>query len=48
MLPSPYRAIRQKLIGWDDYPAIGAWLDRLAALPGWVPAYELLPDGPVG
>ncbi len=24
-----------------DYPAIGAWLGRIAALPGWVHPYEL-------
>jgi glutathione S-transferase len=25
------------------HPHIGAWMDRLAALPGWAPPYELLP-----
>ena len=27
----------------DSHPAIQAWLDRVAALPGWKPPYELLP-----
>jgi len=26
-----------------EYPQIGAWLARLAALPGWAAPYELLP-----
>ncbi|WP_149539040.1 glutathione S-transferase family protein [Siccirubricoccus phaeus] len=26
-----------------DYPAIRAWLDRIAALPGWRAPYDLLP-----
>jgi glutathione S-transferase len=26
-----------------SHPAIHAWLGRMAALPGWKPAYELLP-----
>jgi glutathione S-transferase len=32
--------------GYDfmkSHPAIRAWLDRVAALPGWKPPYELLP-----
>jgi glutathione S-transferase len=32
--------------GYDfgaSHPAIHAWLSRIAALPGWRPAYELLP-----
>ncbi|QDP24164.1 glutathione S-transferase family protein [Bradyrhizobium cosmicum] len=32
--------------GYDfaqSHPAIHAWLGRMAALPGWKPAYELLP-----
>jgi glutathione S-transferase len=28
-----------------DYPAVAGWADRLAALPGWKPPYELLPGG---
>ncbi|MGY4155536.1 glutathione S-transferase [Bradyrhizobium sp. USDA 4461] len=26
-----------------DYPAVGAWLERIAELPGWRAPYELLP-----
>jgi len=31
--------------GFDrgDWPAIDAWLARIAALPGWMPPYELMP-----
>ena len=25
------------------FPAVAAWLDRIAALPGWQPPYDLLP-----
>lgn len=30
--------------GFDraDWPAIGRWLDRIAALPGWMPPYDLM------
>ena len=28
-----------------DYPALDAWRQRLAALPGWQPPYELMPVG---
>ncbi|MDQ2080177.1 glutathione S-transferase [Xanthobacteraceae bacterium Astr-EGSB] len=30
-----------------DYPAIGAWLERIKALPGWKPPYELMPGHPL-
>jgi glutathione S-transferase len=30
-----------------DHPAIGAWLDRLKALPGWKHPYELMPGYPL-
>jgi glutathione S-transferase len=30
-----------------DYPAIGAWLDRIKALPDWKPPYELMPGHPL-
>lgn len=26
-----------------DFAAIDAWLGRMAQLPGWKPAYDLLP-----
>jgi glutathione S-transferase len=32
--------------GYDlaaSHPAVGRWLQRMAALPGWRPAYDLLP-----
>jgi glutathione S-transferase len=28
-----------------DFPALHAWRERLAALPGWQPPYELMPVG---
>ncbi len=31
-----------------DYPAIGAWLKRMAALPGWGHPYDLMPGYPFG
>jgi len=30
-----------------DYPAIGPWLDRIKALPGWKHPYELMPGHPL-
>jgi len=34
--------------GFDrkDWPAIDAWLDRIAALPGWRHPYDLMPGNP--
>jgi glutathione S-transferase len=34
--------------GFDraDWPAIGRWLDRIAALPGWKHPYDLMPGNP--
>jgi glutathione S-transferase len=29
-----------------DWPHIDAWLDRIAATPGWKPPYELMPGNP--
>jgi len=29
-----------------DYPAIGAWMERIKALPGWQHPYELMPGYP--
>jgi glutathione S-transferase len=34
-------------VSWSDYPGIGRWLDRVAALPGWVHPYELMPGHPL-
>jgi glutathione S-transferase len=34
-------------LSWSDYPRIGAWLDRIRALPGWVHPYELMPGHPL-
>jgi len=30
-----------------EYPRIGAWLKRIAALPGWVHPYDLMPGHPL-
>ena len=29
-----------------EYPHIGAWMDRIKALPGWKHPYELMPGYP--
>jgi glutathione S-transferase len=34
-------------VSWTDYPRVGAWLDRIRALPGWVHPYELMPGHPL-
>jgi glutathione S-transferase len=34
-------------VDWADHPAIGAWLGRIKALPGWVHPYELMPGHPL-
>ena len=34
-------------VSWSDYPAIGAWLNRIKALEGWVHPYELMPGHPL-
>ena len=34
-------------VSWSEYPRIGAWLDRIRALPGWVHPYELMPGHPL-
>ena len=31
-----------------DYPAIGAWKERIKALPGWAHPYDLMPGHPFG
>jgi glutathione S-transferase len=33
-------------VSWSDYPRIGAWLERIRALPGWVHPYKLMPGHP--
>ena len=30
-----------------DYPAIGSWLGRIKALPGWAHPYDLMPGHPL-
>jgi glutathione S-transferase len=34
-------------VSWADYPRIGAWLERIKSLPGWVHPYELMPGHPL-
>jgi len=34
-------------VSWKDYPNIGRWLDTIAALPGWVHPYKLMPGHPL-
>jgi len=34
-------------IDWSDYPHLCAWKERIAALPGWVHPYELMPGHPL-
>ncbi len=34
-------------VDWADYPHIGAWLDRVKALPGWAHPYDLMPGHPL-
>lgn len=34
-------------VDWGNYPAIGAWLDRIRALPGWAHPYDLMPGHPL-
>jgi len=34
-------------VSWTDHPAVGAWLERIRALPGWVHPYELMPGHPL-
>lgn len=31
-----------------EHPAIGAWMERMKALPGWKHPYELMPGYPLG
>ena len=34
-------------VSWADYPNIGAWLERIQALPGWDHPYALMPGHPL-
>ncbi len=34
-------------VSWTDYPNIGPWLERIAALPGWEHPYKLMPGHPL-
>ena len=34
-------------VDWKTYPAVGAWLRRLEALPGWKHPYDLMPGHPL-
>ncbi len=34
-------------VRWTDYPGIGRWLERMAALPGWEHPYKLMPGYPL-
>ena len=34
-------------VDWSDYPQVGRWLDAIAALPGWVHPYNLMPGHPL-
>ncbi|MBL8589594.1 MAG: glutathione S-transferase C-terminal domain-containing protein [Methylobacteriaceae bacterium] len=33
-------------VDWTGYANIARWLDRLRALPGWKPPYEMMPKAP--
>lgn len=33
-------------VSWEDFANVGAWLDRIKALPGWVHPYQLMPGHP--
>ena len=34
-------------VDWTGYPNVGAWLERIGALPGWRHPYELMPGHPL-
>jgi glutathione S-transferase len=34
-------------VSWADFPAVGAWLERIRKLPGWVHPYRLMPGHPL-
>jgi glutathione S-transferase len=33
-------------VSWAEFPAVGAWLERIRKLPGWVHPYDLMPGHP--
>ena len=43
----PVLAGRVRRIAGTSIPRIGAWLERIRALPGWVHPYELMPGHPL-
>lgn len=34
-------------LDWADFPAVGAWTERIAAEPGWKHPYDLMPGHPL-
>jgi len=34
-------------VTWAEFPLVGAWLERLKALTGWVHPYQLMPGHPL-
>ena len=34
-------------VSWGEFPLVGAWLERIKALPGWVHPYQLMPGHPL-
>jgi glutathione S-transferase len=34
-------------VSWADWPAIGAWLERIRSQPRWVHPYQLMPGHPL-
>jgi glutathione S-transferase len=34
-------------VSWADFPALGAWLERIRKLPGWEHPYQLMPGHPL-
>ena len=34
-------------VDWTDYPNVTRWLAAIAALPGWVHPYKLMPGHPL-
>ena len=34
-------------LDWKDFPAVGAWTERIAAEPGWKHPYDLMPGHPL-